>query len=966
MTNDKRIEDELAARRATTRTATPASDDTIAAPGTPPLAAGERRDAREAPLPDYAELVTISSEHYVLDQEIARGGMGRIRVARDRRLGRAVAVKEILVRAGGDVRRFEREARITARLQHPSIVNVHEAGLWPTGEPFYAMQLVSGRSLDEVIAAATSFEQRLALLPNVLAVADAMAYAHGERVIHRDLKPKNVLVGGFGETVVIDWGLAKDLAEPSGAAEVSGGPFRSGGDAGETADGDVLGTPSYMPPEQAAGRPVDERADVYAIGAILDHVLSGKPPYSGVSSVEILAAVKRGPPVTLAERQPGVPPDLLAIVDRAMARDPAARYPTARELAEDLRRYHTGQLVGAHRYSLSQLLRRWLRRHRAAVSVAAVAAAVVVVFGAIALRRIIRAEGRAEAQRARAEAQRGLADDSRREAENLLGFMLGDLRDKLRPLGKLDLLEDVAKQAVAYYDRRGANLSDAELDQRALALGNLGDVLSPQGHAEDALRQYRASLAIRVALAAKDPTSADRQRDLAVGREKVGTVLRARGDTAGALAEYRAALAISETLAANDPASAERQRHLAVGRARVGDALRAQGDAAGALAEYRASLVIRETLAASDPTSADRQRDLSVGHDKVGTVLRVQGDTAGALAAYRAALAIDATLAAKDPTNADRQHDLSVGHDQIGTLLRAQGDTAGALAEYRAALAIDDTLAAKDPTSADRQWVLAVSHERVGNVLRAQGDTTGALAAYRRALAIVDALAAKDPTNARLQNDLSDGHAKVGDVLLAQGDAARALTEYRTALAIAETLTAKDATNAHWQAVLATCHERVGDARLAQRDPAGALVEYRAGRTIFDALTAKDPTNADWQSSLAVSHEKVGDALLAPGDAAGALTAYRAFMAIAETLAAKDPTNTDRQAALSVGHAKVGDALAAHGDPAGALTAYQAGLAIAQRLQAEDPQNAEWSKHATELARKVVTCCGATGTRRPR
>lgn len=172
--------------------------------------------------------------------------------------------------------------------------------------------------------------------------------------------------------------------------------------------------------------------------------------HPGGSSVEVLEAVKRGPPVALAARQPGVPPDLLAIAARAMARDPAARYPTARALAEDLRRYQTGQLVGAHRYSLGQLLRRWLRRHRAAVSVAGVAAVIVVVLGAIALQRILRAQRVAEEQRARAEEQRALAQASRAEAEDLLTFMLVDLRDKLRPVGKLDLLDDVAQKAVTY------------------------------------------------------------------------------------------------------------------------------------------------------------------------------------------------------------------------------------------------------------------------------------------------------------------------------------------------------------------------------------------------------------------------------------------------------------------------------------------------------------------------------------
>ncbi len=135
--------------------------------------------------------------------------------ASDTRLNRPVAIKELLGSAGEVAEeRFVREALLTARLQHPSIVPLYEAGRWPSGAPFYAMKLVTGRSLEDVIAESLTLPQRLALLPHVLAAAEAMAYAHSERIIHRDLKPANVLVGAFGETVVIDWGLAKDLAAP--------------------------------------------------------------------------------------------------------------------------------------------------------------------------------------------------------------------------------------------------------------------------------------------------------------------------------------------------------------------------------------------------------------------------------------------------------------------------------------------------------------------------------------------------------------------------------------------------------------------------------------------------------------------------------------------------------------------------------------------------------------------------------
>jgi serine/threonine protein kinase len=299
---------------------------------------------------------------YRVERELGRGGLGRVLAAKDLRLDRPVAVKEVLDRDDDARVRFEREAHITARLQHPSIVPLYDVDSWAEGAPFYTMKIVSGRTLDELIRSAGSLHGRLALLPNVIAVSEAVAYAHGEGIIHRDLKPANVLVGAFGETVVIDWGLAKDTR-----ARGPEPPARPLGEShSATVVGTVLGTPSYMPPEQARGEAVDERADVYALGAMLYHVLAGAPPYLERTASETLACVEAGPPPPLEERQRGVARDLLTIVRKAMARDPVARYPTAKELAEDLRRFATGQLVRSHDYSSAAILRRFLRRNRGA------------------------------------------------------------------------------------------------------------------------------------------------------------------------------------------------------------------------------------------------------------------------------------------------------------------------------------------------------------------------------------------------------------------------------------------------------------------------------------------------------------------------------------------------------------------------------------------------------------------------
>ena len=326
---------------------------------------------------------------YELRGEVARGGLGRILRAYDRQLDREVALKELLRSSHRAEERFLREALITAKLQHPSIVPVYDAGLKPGGEPYYAMKLVSGRPLSQAISDAGSLDGRLALLPQVIAVCDAVAYAHSRGVIHRDLKPQNVIVGEFGETVVIDWGLAKDLGAVAAGSDAGEEPAATarGPLFDETAEGAVMGTPAYMPPEQALGRPVDERADVYSLGAILYHLLAGEPPYAGGPSKEILARVVGGPPAPLSA--PGIPADLRALVEKAMAREPEARYRAAGELAGELRRFGAGQLVGVYRYSAAERLLRFARRNLAAVSIAAAALLLLAAVGGASLARVL-------------------------------------------------------------------------------------------------------------------------------------------------------------------------------------------------------------------------------------------------------------------------------------------------------------------------------------------------------------------------------------------------------------------------------------------------------------------------------------------------------------------------------------------------------------------------------------------------
>ena len=320
---------------------------------------------------------------YQIRVEIARGGMGRVLEATDTRLGRVIALKEALATDRDSLRRFEREMRITARLEHPSIVPLYDAGETPDGTPFYAMRKVSGRPLDELVARATTLPERLALLHNVLAAAQAVAHAHVRGVLHRDLKPSNILVGDLGETVVIDWGLAKVIGDADDDAPETA--FR--GDSLQTRTGAVIGTPGFMAPEQRGGELADARSDVHALGATLYYVLARRPPYARTAPADA-----RHEP--LHEVVAGVPAELLTIVDKALAPERTARYLDAGGLAEDLQHFLDGQLVASHRYTAGERALRFLRRHRFAAAVAALALVVVGVIAALAVTRVIDARDR--------------------------------------------------------------------------------------------------------------------------------------------------------------------------------------------------------------------------------------------------------------------------------------------------------------------------------------------------------------------------------------------------------------------------------------------------------------------------------------------------------------------------------------------------------------------------------------------
>ena len=431
---------------------------------------------------------------YELKGEIARGGQGAVLRVWDADLRRELAMKVILGQAdthatGGtpptnakSLGRFLEEAQVTGQLDHPGIVPVHELGLDRDGRVYFTMKLVRGRDLAAIFELVHEGREGWTVtraLGLMLKVCEAMAYAHYKGVVHRDLKPANVMVGRFGAVYVMDWGLArlvdredgKDIrVRPVGlppTLEVQSDRQQQAQDPSSsplfTMDGDVVGTPAYMPPEQALGRlqEVGPRSDVYAVGAMLYHLLTGQMPYvprgAKPNAYAVWSRVQEGPPRPLAELAPDLPGELVAICEKAMARELAQRYASMEELAIDLRAFLEGRVVKAYGGGALVEARKWMQRNTALA--ASLAAAMVLALGGLGAVGYVQAEGRraADEQRARAEDSERRAVASEAEAREQARIAAANealarrRADDVLRLSALQQLDDLIAEADALW-----------------------------------------------------------------------------------------------------------------------------------------------------------------------------------------------------------------------------------------------------------------------------------------------------------------------------------------------------------------------------------------------------------------------------------------------------------------------------------------------------------------------------------
>ena len=455
--------------------------------------------AGRKPLQDLLARRTNPGERYVVESEIARGGMGAVWRAVDCDIRREVAVKYLLDQADDRKKlRFVEEAQITGQLEHPNIVPIHELGIDAKQRLFFSMKMVKGRSVAEVLdelrqnARAAEKEWPLGRLLNVFVnVCHALAYAHARNVIHRDLKPANIMVGDFGEVYVMDWGLAKVLhgggqkaAEtlslpPEGQPDIRARAGRVLTDrepeANLTQDGAVLGTPVYMPPEQASGQiqVIDQRSDVYSLGAILYEMLTLEPPVERAGgTMSALMQVLQGQIVAPEQRTPQraragkVPRELSAVAMKALAKEQADRYPDVEALRRDVERFQEGRSVSAKEDTKREMVVKFVRRNKGFS--AGVAAALLVLLASV----VVLFSAWQDTRQAQSETASAYADvlAEKRKTEERTRSAVPALVDSARLLANEGKVNEAQRQIELAIDYEKAN-PDAHLLKGQLLVG---------------------------------------------------------------------------------------------------------------------------------------------------------------------------------------------------------------------------------------------------------------------------------------------------------------------------------------------------------------------------------------------------------------------------------------------------------------------------------------------------------------
>jgi serine/threonine-protein kinase len=766
--------------------------------------------------PDGHVLLTTVTElpetraRYTLTRLHARGGLGQVWLARDGSLGREVALKELRPERAGSPEvwaRFLEEAKITGQLEHPGIVPVYELSRGPgDGSPFYTMRFVRGRTLGAAIRSYHDKRQagqagpldQQALLQAFVGVCNAVAYAHSRGVVHRDLKPQNVVLGDFGEVIVLDWGLAKLVGRDEAGDEAPPVVLDPGTEHEATVQGQVLGTPAYMAPEQAEGRLdlIDRRTDVYGLGAILYELLTGRPPFAGKDSQDVLRRVREEEPERPRRLWPRAPAALEAVCLKALTKRREQRYATAGELAEEVRRFLADEPVTAYREPWGRRAGHWVKRHRPLVAGSAAAVLVAAVSLAVATAFLMAANDRERAARQRAEdseREAGLRRDEaqtqrdRAEANFKLAHQAVDqyltkvsTNTLLNQPGMQPLRKELLTSALPFYqrfveERQGQLAARFEL---AEAYERLGYITYEAGSWAKALPFYQKAAALLEELRRANRSEKDYARRLSVVYRQLALVCHLNNQADAAERYMKAAQDLSNGL----DGDRRRQLNTLLSQAALWVV---PNQAARAEEGYRKALKLAEDLTAANPGDPELQQWLGAACVGLGQACQAQGRLPEAEPLVQRGEAIFRQLAVRYPTVLEGRRYVGIGLTMVGEFYRTTNQPAKAIAVFEEARAYLQAVADKNPALNDVQVGLATCADQLGRLYGDAGKPEQALAAFGQAVAAVERLVARQPEHARFKFSLVEARTGRAQVLLKLARYREALADFDKALALA-------------------------------------------------------------------------------------------------------------------------------------------------------------------------------------
>jgi non-specific serine/threonine protein kinase/serine/threonine-protein kinase len=768
----------------------------------------------------YDAFLGVRLGAYEVVREIGRGGMGAVYLARraDETFKKDVAVK--VLKRGTDtdevLRRFHAERQIVARLEHPNIARLIDAGTTADGLPYFVMEYADGKPITEFCRERNSdTRQRIKLM---LAVCDAVHFAHQNLVVHRDLKPGNILVTAEGAPKLLDFGIAKLLSDSPEAAV--------------TIETRQRLTPGYASPEQVRNEPITTATDVYSLGALLFHLLTGQPahqfstatpPPTELARVIAEAVPPRASKVAqTSELRRELAGDLDTILATALQKEPERRYSGVLAFADDLQRYLNGRPIKARPAELGYRASKFVARNRIAVASATVV--LVAAFAGLAayVRQVRRVAFHAEHEAAHF-----------RDLRTLANLFIFKYQNGIAALpGSTELRKELVKDALAY----------------------LNNLATRTGSGDPELLREVASGYKRIA---------DVQGGVLIDEKTGETVSGANlGDMAGALENYGKSLKIRAQLASLYPEDSALQYELGQIHASLGffnDSVARPVDAAG---YFRTAIQLLKPLAEKLPNDKAVRAALRTTYYRLATTLAVEasnlGDVPGAFEALGHGIPIGEALVADDPTNLAHRQGLAPLYSARGRLLMAESRAADALVEYRKALAMITTLVEERPGNPYFRAELAITQRNVAAALSASGAQADALEHYRTAVALFEQLMIEDPNDARLRRSAAYGIRDLGEAMAAAGERIAAQQNMERALAIFEELTARDPKLGVAMTQQAVTHLKLSRFFAAEDDLPRARASAERAVAVADALVARESADVVTQKTAADASTQLG------------------------------------------------------------------------------------------------------------